>query len=109
MDIGRLNRRIEVLSLNITRDEYGGEEKTWITSLNLWANIKPLTGKEIFSNYQVEASSDILITIRYNPSINVLNRIKYKDKTYEILGVSDEETLHKFMILNVKELIGDGL
>ena len=109
MDIGKLNRRIEVLTYIVTKDDYGGEIGEWVTTQNLWANINSTNGSEYFNNQKVNADATTIITVRFNPNIDVMNRIKYFDKVFEIVGVIDEMTAHKANIINCKELVSDGL
>ncbi len=109
MDIGKLNRRVQVLTYVVTRDDFGGEDGVWTTTQNLWANINSNNGTEFYNNQKVNADVTTVITIRFNPKLDVMNRIKYLDKIFEIVGVIDEDTDHKVMKLNCKELVSDGL
>jgi len=109
MDIGRLNRRVDILELAKFRDEFGGETGEWIKVKSVWAYIKPISGSEIFRAQQPEAQNTTTIIIRYTPIVNVLNRIRYKDKIYEIVGINDFNTDHEEMVLNCKEIINYGV
>lgn len=109
MKIGNLNRRISILKYEVTRDEYGGEQREWVVQRTLWARIEPVSGTEYFKAEQVEAQNITTITIRYRTDITVLNRVKYLDKTYEIIGISDKFTTHKMLILNCKEIVSYGV
>ena len=104
MDIGKLNRRVEILEFRSHRDSYGGEDGRWEVASEVWANIKPISGTEYFTMQQVEAQVVVTITIRYNPAVTVMHRIRYLGKTFEIIGVSDEEARHRATVLNCKEL-----
>ena len=105
MNVGSLNKRISVLKYVYTRDSYGGKDGEWQAVLSLWANIKPKSGTEYFDNDEVKAESTVDIIIRYNPVINQMMRIGYKNKTYEILGIVDDNERHFTMTLNCKELV----
>ena len=109
MDIGRLNRRIDILKYEVTRDEYGGEQREWVKVKSLWASIQPVSGTEVFRSQQVDAQNVTTITIRYRKDVTVLNRIKYLDKTYEIIGNPDVNSDHKMMTLNCKEIVSYGV
>ena len=109
MDIGRINRRIDILEYVVTRDEYGGEDGNWVKIRTLWAYVKPVSGTEYFKAQQPTAETTTTITIRYNPKISVLNRVRYQNKTYEIIGVSDKDTDHRETILNCKEIVEYGV
>ena len=91
MDIGRLNRKVEILTFVWARDDFGGQEGTWVTTDVRWASI------------------EVKITLRYTTNVTVLNRVRYGNSLYEIIGVSDDKTGHKATILNCKEIVNDGL
>ena len=109
MKIGGLNRRIEILEYFAEKDEYGGKDGEWRVVKNLWAKIEPVSGTEYFQAQTVNAETVAKITIRYNPKINVMHRVRYQNTLYEIIGVSDERTEHKATILNCKEMVNNGL
>ena len=109
MNIGKLNNRVIVLTREIVRSEFGEEIVTWIEEKRLWANIRTISGTEDFNNEHITATAEVVITIRFDPKISVLNRIQYKDKLYEIIGVYDENNEHKKTILNCKEIVTYGV
>lgn len=109
MDIGRLNRRVDILVFQKERDEYGGEIGKWIKYKTVWAHVAPISGTEVFRSQQVDAQNVTTITIRYRKDVTVLNRIKYLDKTYEIIGNPDVNSDHKMMRLNCKEIVSYGV
>lgn len=109
MDIGKLNRRVEILQFFKDRDEFGGEVGEWKSVAKVWAAILPVSGTEQMFAQQVTAESVVKITIRYLPWLNVMHRIKYGNKLYEIVGSLDNETAHKATIINCKEMVSDGL
>ncbi len=63
MEIGKMNRRVNILECIVVRDEYGGEEKSWIVKKSVWANIKPVSGTEVFKAQQVEAHFVLLLVV----------------------------------------------
>lgn len=109
MDIGKLNRRVEILQFFKDRDEFGGEIGEWKSVAKVWAAISPVSGTEQMFAQQVTAEAVVKITIRYLPWLNVMHRIKYGDKLYEIIGSLDNETAHTKTIINCKEMVSDEL
>ena len=109
MNIGKLNRRVEILQFFKDRDEYGGEIGEWKTVAKVWAAISPVSGTEQMFAQQVTAEAVVKITIRYLPWLDVMHRIRYGEKLYEIVGSLDSETLHKATIINCKEMVSDEL
>lgn len=109
MDIGKLNRRVEILQFFKSRDEYGGEVGEWKAVAKAWVEIIPVSGTEQILAQQVTAEKVVKITMRYCPWLTVLHRIKYGSKVYEIVGEIDVRTAHSTTTLSAKELVSDGL
>jgi len=109
MTIGELNRRISILRPVVKRDEYGGEETFWAIADKVWAKIEPGKGTEFFQSQQVQAEHTTKFTVRYYPKLDVMHRICYQDKTYEIIGISDIMAEHKWTVITAKERVSDGL
>lgn len=108
MDIGKLNRRIEVLEFVKDRDEYGGEVGEWIIVGRVWASIEPIKGTEKYFNQQIIAETGTKITMRFYAGLTVTHRIRYGDVVYEIISVIDENTAHRMTTAMAKE-IDNGL
>ena len=109
MNIGELNRRIEVLEQRVDRDAYGGEEITWIPVGRVWAKIETTSGTEYLNAQQVQAENTTKITMRFYAGLTVMHRIRYLDKLYEITGIADNLTEHRMTIVTAKEMVSDGL
>jgi len=109
MEIGKLNRRVEILEFKVERDAYGGADGVWLVAESLWASICPVSGTEYFSMQQIDAQTVVTITVRYNPRITVMHRVRYGSKIYEIIGVGDENANHEVTVLNCKEMVNDEL
>jgi len=109
MNIGELNRRVEVLQFFEERDDYGGVDGEWLPVGRIWAKIEPSNGTEFFAKQQVNAENQTKITVRFYAGISVMNRIRYGEKLYEIMGIADHRTAHNMTILNCKEMVSDEL
>ena len=109
MRIGKLNRRVEILQFFKDRDEFGGEVGEWKSVAKVWAAISPVSGTEQMFAQQVTAEAVVKITIRYLPWLDVMHRIRYGERLFEIVGSLDSETMHKATIINCKEMVLDEL
>lgn len=109
MNIGKLNRRVEILQFFKDRDEYGGEIGEWKIVAKVWAAISPVSCTEQMFAQQVTAEAVVKITIRYLPWLDVMHRIMYGGKLYEIVGTMDADTAHTQTILNCKEMVSNEL
>ncbi len=81
---GRLNKRIELQNEVGTLDEYGGKTESWLTVDHLWADIDPLTGRELFAAHQVHAEITHRITIRQRPGLRSDMRFAYGSRVFNI-------------------------
>ncbi len=109
MLIGRLNRRVEILEEQEERDSFGAVVGKWAVVLRLWANIKPGIGSEHLMNQQVEGDENCTVTIRFNRGVNKMQRLRYGAKVYEIVGIRDDETDHRWTIITAKEIENGNL
>jgi len=108
MTIGELNRRIEILELEQSRDSFGGITGEWITVGRVWAKIDPGAGRENFFNQQEQAIQEVTITMRYYPAMSLKHRIRYLNTLYEVTSFKDITTGHRWTEVKVKEII-DGI
>lgn len=104
MNIGELNRRIELLKYVPKRDEFGGQGGDWQVISRLWGHVSPLRGEERLVREKVRAEMLATVTTRFCSQISVLDRLKHGKKTYEITSVQDENSEHKTMIITVREI-----
>lgn len=104
MTIGKLDRRIEVLQQTEVRDEFGAIVGNWVTVGRVWANIKPGIGSEHLFNQQIEGDESVVFTVRFYAGLEKTHRIRYMGKTYEIVGIKDENTGHRWMVITAKEI-----
>lgn len=109
MEIGKLNRRVEILQFYKDRDNFGGEVGEWKGIKKVWASIIPVSGTEFLQAQQISAETVTKITMRYLPWLTVLHRIRYGEKLYEIIGNIDADTAHTTTIINCKEVVTDEL
>ena len=108
MNIGELNRRVEILAFVEEKDEYGAIDGEWKVIATRWARIEQNGGGEVSDNNQVVARISTKIIIRHMPGLTEKNRVRYKDKLYEINSVLDVDTGHYMSMLDCKEL-KDGI
>ena len=59
-----LDQRVAIQREVITGDGGGGGAKSWTTLSTVWANVRPMTGRERFHAGQNDESANYEITIR---------------------------------------------
>ena len=94
---GTLNRQIEILSLDATKNDFGEPIFQFATQANggVWANVKPLTGTENFIADQAMSETQFIFTMHYTTLItpDPSMRVQYNSQEYNIkvvINVNDE-------------------
>jgi len=107
MRSGKLNRRVTIQQLLVTKDEYNADIESWVDLKTVWAYVEPLAGREYWQAKQVVGEITGRITIRYLAGVNEKMRIIYGEKTYNILSVINPEEKNRILQLLVKEVLND--
>lgn len=87
--IGELDEEITVRRYTITRDEYGGEVRTWETLLTLWAKVDyaKTDSDEREEGGRVISWQRIIFTVRHTGQILPNDVILYDSLEHDILFV----------------------
>ena len=95
MRAGRLNRRISIRKSTSPPDSYGGQIPTWSTFLNdAWAQVRPLSMREMWQADQVSSPIDTEFLLRYATGITPSMIVVYDGKEYNIHSVIDVGDKH---------------
>lgn len=98
--IGSLKKRLEIQTNANSVDAGGGISSDFSTSQTVWGALKPLSGKEVFTQGQVQKNVTHEIIVRYNSSLTTANRIKFGTRLFNVRSVIDlEERGEYFKIL----------
>ena len=91
MDIGRLDREIEIqqASLSNPDDGWRDQSETWSTALTVWATRKDKTTSETGEVRQNVALTVTEWTIRFTENVSVQNRVKYGTEIFYITGIRE--------------------
>jgi SPP1 family predicted phage head-tail adaptor len=96
---GDLKRRIYLQQPSLAKNVYGEEAITWVTYATVWAQIEPLSGRELLLAQQVNSEISARITIRYNNHIATSHRISYGTATYAVNTIIDKDLNHNYLEL----------
>ena len=87
MKANKLRQRITLITVTTTQSLTGGSPKTTYTEgPTIWANIEPLSTRDVIQAKAAGSQVTLRCIIRYRKDINSTNRIKYDGKTYKIDG-----------------------
>lgn len=120
MDIGKLDKRITLQTRSATLDAYGQELNSWTDYATIWANVRPIGGKEAQRQYDLEkvrpfGVESILthtVAIRYDvrflpPKTVDAWRISYVTpagtRIFNILAARDLEEGRRYIIFDCSE------
>lgn len=107
MRAGRLRHRLELQNKSETRDAYGAAIVTWTTQDTVWGAIEPLSGREYFSQRQVQAEAQVRIVIRYQASVDETWRVKHGGLYYDIVDVLNTNTRDRELILMCRQGVSE--
>lgn len=89
MRAGRLDRRIQIQTLTVTRDAHGGQLQTWTTLATVWAQVIPMRGKELFEAAQFQPGAEVKFVIRYRDDFDEKARIIYDGANFDIVHIAE--------------------
>lgn len=67
---GRMDQRVTLQSKTVGRGALGGHQEVWTAFATVWAEVRDLTGREIFNAKSVGSASTQLITLRYRSDVH---------------------------------------
>lgn len=105
MQIGKLRHRITLQKQVNTVNDYGAAVTTWKNVATVWADVRPLSGREYFSAQQVQSEVTTQIWLRYLDGIMPTMRVKFGKRTLEIVSVLNTQERNVSLRLMCKEVI----
>lgn len=103
MNIGKLRHCITLQRQINAQNDYGAVVTTWQDIATVWAEIKPISGREYFEASQVQSEVTTQIWIRYRDGIEPTMRVAHNGKQYEIVSILNYQGLNKTLQLMCKE------
>ena len=112
MDIGKLDKRITLQIRSATLDDYGQELNSWSDFATVWANVKPVSGREKLRAMAIESVLTHTVAIRYDvrfmpPKVVDAWRIRYVTpagvRIFNINAAQDLDEARKHIIFDCTE------
>ena len=103
---GRLNKRVKISQLvtgSPAVDAYGQPNTSWEELDTVWAAVEPVSGREFWTQQQVQSEITAKIRIRYRADIATGMKAEYGGKTYMIQVVIDLLEAHRELHLMCSE------
>jgi SPP1 family predicted phage head-tail adaptor len=105
MNPALFRHRITFQEFSETTNENGFPVQGWTDVKTVWAMIKTLQGREYYEAATTQNENTVRFVIRYTSGINPDMRIKYKERTFEILSVINDDELNKTLTIMAKEVM----
>jgi len=105
---GRLTQRVILQSKSVARDAMGGETITWVDAATVWAEIRPLRGRDLVAAQQAASEVSARITVRYRTDVQSDWRVKHGTDLYDILAVVDPMARHEVLELECAKGLRHG-
>lgn len=86
MNPSKLRHRITLQLLVETQNDYGEDVKKWEDGATVWASINSLSPREFFAAEKQNSEITHKINLRYVPGILPNMRVKFQNRTFEIIG-----------------------
>lgn len=102
--VGHLNKRVNLLKLAETEDEYNLTHQEMVDAIGhkIWAKIEPLRGAAYMEKHKEGVKDTIRITIRYRANVTTDMFVRYRDKVYTIDTIIDPAEAHAKLELMCK-------
>lgn len=109
---GKLRHRIEIQHKVVPRDpstlEFG--EPAWVTFAKPWADVTPLSARDLLAAQSAQSEATARMKIRYRPGVLPTMRIVYRGEVYSIEGapLEDADSGLEYLTILVSKGVKDG-
>jgi len=91
LEIGRLDDRVTVQTLVETVDPYGQAVQDWSEGIEVWARVRPPTGREAVNADQLKVGLSHIVTMRYRANLDESGQVLHGDEVLRITYVRPDE------------------
>lgn len=89
MKSGKLDRRITIQNRIETQNSFGEAVISYGTFATVWAEVLPLSGRELFTAAQTFPEAQLKVRIRYLAGVTEKHRILHDGVSYDILHIAE--------------------
>ena len=84
---GKMTERITFQQKSVTKNAIGEEVVTWTDVCTVWAESRPLRGREFYAANQTQQVVDVRFIVRTRSGLTVDMRLLWKTVPYDITGL----------------------
>jgi len=108
-----MNRRIALQRPSTAQDTYGGPVRTWTDLGTFWAEIQPLSGRELESAQRMASEVSHQIVVRYQAIFADTRQVAgyravYRSRIFNIHAALNEDESNVLITLLASEGLDDG-
>ncbi len=103
MIVADLRHRITIQKQAASQDGAGGSIISWGDFKSIWAQIEPLSGRELYEAQRLSNRVTHKVTVRYLANLTPDMRVKHGVKIYKIISIVNLRELDTWMILLCEE------
>lgn len=106
--LGSLRERVTIQTFTDTSDGGGGSTRTWTNLATVWANVKPVRGRETQDTGRLASLQTYLVTIRYRTGFDTTARLLWGSKYLNIRSLENRDERKKFWTMECEEGVNNG-
>jgi SPP1 family predicted phage head-tail adaptor len=107
MRIGDMRKRVVIQRATVAADDFGQDIPTWSNLATVWAQVRPLSGRELVNARQVKDTVSHKITTRQSVTITPADRLVLGTRVFNIESVIKTDELNQWLEILATELIGE--
>jgi len=105
MRAGQLNRRIAVMQRTPQEQDSAGQLKElWQLYKELWADVRPVSGREFVQGQQIESQITMTFEVRHITTITTDMRVHFCENVYAIEAVIHPNDDHRRTQIMCREM-----
>lgn len=89
LNIGNMDRRINIERLTKTRKPSGDTFETWAPVATVWAEVLQQTANEFFTGYGEAETGTVIFRVRFRPGIMTKDRVSFDGTDYDIKEIKE--------------------
>lgn len=91
MNIGKMRHRVTIHNFTTARDSGGQPVETWNDGATVWAEVAPVSGRELVASGAVSAEATIRVWMRFRSDVSAASRLHclngpFKGLMLDIIG-----------------------
>ena len=110
---GDMRDRVTFQTKQVRQSPMGQAIETWSDAFSCWADVDPLSGRELIAAQQVQSTVTHTVGVRYrkelaNPTQVANMRIVFRGRFFNIHACMDQSSRQRKVVLLVEEGLNDG-